>query len=50
VPAQKIKAAFTEPMLLLPTRELVEGANWTFEPKLDSFCARFATGGFPTSG
>jgi bifunctional non-homologous end joining protein LigD len=39
VPAQKIKAAFIEPMLLLPTRELVEGASWTFEPKLDGYRA-----------
>jgi hypothetical protein len=28
VPAHTIKAAFTEPMLLLPARELPEGANW----------------------
>jgi hypothetical protein len=28
VPAYTIKAAFTEPMLLLPARELPEGANW----------------------
>jgi hypothetical protein len=26
MPAQKVKAAFTEPMLLLPSRELPEGA------------------------
>jgi len=28
VPVQKINAAFTDPMLLLSTRELPEGVNW----------------------
>jgi bifunctional non-homologous end joining protein LigD len=35
VPVQKIKAAFTESMLLLPTRELPEDVNWAYELKLD---------------
>src|SRR5229473_6309831 len=30
VPAQKIKAAFQEPMLLLPARTLPEGPNWAY--------------------
>jgi bifunctional non-homologous end joining protein LigD len=37
MPAQKIKAAFTEPMLLLPARELPEGPNWAYELKLDGY-------------
>jgi ATP-dependent DNA ligase len=37
VPAQKIKATFTEPMLLLPARTLPEGANWAY--KLDGYRA-----------
>ena len=39
MPAQKIRAAFTEPMLLLPTRTLTEGANWAYELKLDGYRA-----------
>ena len=31
----KVQAAFTEPMLLLPSRELPEGANWAYELKPD---------------
>jgi hypothetical protein len=31
VPAQKIKAAFQEPMLLLPARVLPEGPKWAYE-------------------
>jgi ATP-dependent DNA ligase len=37
LPAQKFKAAFTEPMLLLPSRTLPEGANWAYELKLDGY-------------
>ena len=37
MPPQKIKAAFTGPMLLLPARELPEGANWAYELKLDGY-------------
>jgi hypothetical protein len=37
VPAQRIKAAFTEPMLLLPARTLPEGVNWAYELKLDGY-------------
>ena len=39
MPAQKIKATFTEPMLLLPARTLPEGANWAYELKLDGYRA-----------
>ena len=39
VRAQKIKATFTEPMLLLPARTLPEGTNWAYEPKLDGYRA-----------
>jgi hypothetical protein len=39
VPAQKIKATFTEPMLLLPASTLPEGANWIYELKLDGYRA-----------
>ena len=39
VPPQTIKAAFTEPMLLLPARSLPEGANWAYELKLDGYRA-----------
>jgi DNA ligase D-like protein (predicted ligase) len=39
VATQKIKATFTEPMLLLPTRTLPEGANWAYELKLDGYRA-----------
>jgi DNA ligase D-like protein (predicted ligase) len=36
---QKIKAAFIEPMLLLPTRELPQSPEWTYELKLDGYRA-----------
>lgn len=39
MPAQEIKAAFTEPMLLLPARTLPEGVNWAYELKLDGYRA-----------
>ena len=39
MPAQKVKAAFTEPMLLLPARTLPEGSNWAYELKLDGYRA-----------
>ena len=35
----KIKAALSEPMLLLPARTLPEGANWAYELKLDGYRA-----------
>jgi ATP-dependent DNA ligase len=38
VRAQKIRAAFIEP-LLLPERTLPEGANWAYELKLDGYRA-----------
>jgi hypothetical protein len=31
LPPKKIKAAFIDPMLLLPTTKLPEGPNWTYE-------------------
>jgi bifunctional non-homologous end joining protein LigD len=37
--APKTKATFTEPMLLLPVRDLPEGANWAYELKLDGYRA-----------
>jgi bifunctional non-homologous end joining protein LigD len=39
VPIHKTQANFTEPMLLLPARELPEGANWAYELKLDGYRA-----------
>jgi ATP-dependent DNA ligase len=39
VPAQKIKAAFIEPMLLLSASALPEGADWVYELKLDGYRA-----------
>jgi ATP-dependent DNA ligase len=39
VPTQKFRAAFTEPMLLLPARTLPEGPNWAYELKLDGYRA-----------
>jgi ATP-dependent DNA ligase len=39
VPSEKVKADFIQPMLLLPTRELPEGANWAYELKLDGYRA-----------
>ena len=35
----KIKAIFTEPMLLLRTEKLPEGADWLYEIKLDGYRA-----------
>jgi ATP-dependent DNA ligase len=35
----KIKAHFIEPMLLVPTAKLPEGALWVYELKLDGFRA-----------
>ena len=37
MPAQKIN--FTEPMLLLPAREVPAGTNWAYELKLDGYRA-----------
>lgn len=37
--ATKIKARFVEPMLLLRTNELPEGAQWLYEVKLDGYRA-----------
>jgi bifunctional non-homologous end joining protein LigD len=37
VPDPSTKAAFTEPMLLLPTAMLPTGANWSYELKLDGY-------------
>lgn len=39
MPAQRIKATFTEPMLLLATHTLPEGANCIYELKLDGYRA-----------
>jgi DNA ligase D-like protein (predicted ligase) len=39
LPAQKTKAEFVEPMLLLPTSELPEGGAWVYQPKLDGYRA-----------
>ena len=39
MPAQTTKAAFVEPMLLLPTSKLPEGAAWMYELKLDGYRA-----------
>ena len=39
MPAQMIKAAFVEPMLLLPTSTLPEGSGWQYELKLDGYRA-----------
>jgi DNA ligase D-like protein (predicted ligase) len=36
---KKTKAAFVQPMLLLPTNELPEGVGWVYEPKLDGYRA-----------
>lgn len=33
------QAGFVEPMLLLPTSDLPEGAAWSYEPKLDGYMA-----------
>jgi ATP-dependent DNA ligase len=42
----KQKASFIEPMLLLPSTKLPEGANWLYEFKLDGFRAiAFKTNG-----
>lgn len=37
--ANRIPAAFIEPMLLLPTDRLPEGENWSYELKLDGYRA-----------
>ena len=39
MPAQITKAAFIEPMLLLPTTTLPEGSGWAYELKLDGYRA-----------
>ena len=39
MPAQKPRAAFHEPMLIVPARTLPEGANWAYELKLDGYRA-----------
>ena len=39
MPAQKTKAAFVEPMLLLKTDSLPESTNWAYELKLDGYRA-----------
>ncbi|HEX8985576.1 MAG TPA: hypothetical protein VF767_09100 [Bryobacteraceae bacterium] len=39
MPAQKTKAAFIEPMLLLRTTELPAGDEWAYELKLDGYRA-----------
>src|ERR1700753_9173 len=36
---RKIKAAFVEPMLLLRTEHLPEGADWLYEVKFDGYRA-----------
>jgi len=35
----KFRAAFVEPMLCAPVKELPEGAAWEYELKLDGYCA-----------
>lgn len=39
MPRQMTKAAFVEPMLLLPTKALPEGTDWAYELKLDGYRA-----------
>jgi DNA ligase D-like protein (predicted ligase) len=39
MPEKKVKAAFVEPMLLLRTEKLPEGAEWLHELKLDGYRA-----------
>ena len=39
MPAQKTKAAFVEPMLLLKTDSLPESTNWAYELKVDGYRA-----------
>src|SRR5579863_1621365 len=39
MPAQKIKASFTEPMLLQRVSSLPEGPQWCYEIKLDGYRA-----------
>jgi bifunctional non-homologous end joining protein LigD len=39
VTATKIKASVVEPMLLLRTSHLPEGADWLYEVKLDGYRA-----------
>ena len=40
MPDRKIKAQFIEPMLLLRTENLPQGALWRYELKLDGFRAQ----------
>src|SRR5580704_6745 len=42
---KKAKAAFIEPMLLLPTEKLPEGQGWVHELKLDGYRALAIKGG-----
>jgi ATP-dependent DNA ligase len=39
MPAEKIKACFFEPMLLLATSSLPEGEEWEYDLKLDGYRA-----------
>src|ERR1700686_3441974 len=39
MPAQRIKAQFVEPMLLLPASQLPEAQEWIYELKLDGYRA-----------
>lgn len=39
MPTQTIKAAFVEPMLVLPTSTLPEGPGWAYELKMDGYRA-----------
>jgi bifunctional non-homologous end joining protein LigD len=44
--AEKTKASFIQPMLLVPTEKLSEGENWLYELKLDGYRAiAFKAGG-----
>src|SRR5450631_3340061 len=46
MPSPKVQAKFIEPMLLLPTERLPEGAGLVYELKLDGYRAvAFKTGG-----
>jgi hypothetical protein len=40
VPLKTAKAKFIEPMLLLPSETLPEGAEWIYELKLDGYRAQ----------
>src|SRR5579859_3261599 len=39
MPARLTKAAFVDPMLLLPASRLPEGSSWAYELKLDGYRA-----------